>query len=252
MIEGLYAAASGMIANEERMAVISNNVANASTPGFRRQSAVQNGFYEVLLSRLRHPTALNQDPGPGGGLRTIETFTDVRGGPVTATGNPLNLALTGPGYLAVETPQGERFTRNGHFTIDADGELATSEGYKLQSEGGGGVNVSGGAVSISRDGAVSVDGEPVGRLRLVEFQDPHMLSREGHNLYYASDAAMQRSAQGVNTTVEGAALEMSNVQVPYEMAQMTLGLRAYAANQRVINAFDETMGRLINEVGAPT
>ncbi|MBN2308321.1 MAG: flagellar hook-basal body protein [Candidatus Hydrogenedentes bacterium] len=250
MIQGLYAAAAGMIAVEDRLAVIANNVANAPTPGFRGQDTVQEGFYSVLLSQLRHANSLNADPGPGGGLVTTETFTDLRGGPITITGDPLNVALIGPGFLSVDTPQGERFTRSGQFSIDADGQLATAEGYKVLGLGGA-IDVAGGTVEIGRSGLVSVDGQPAGVLRITEFEDPHMLSRQGHTLYSASDQARARSSAATDTEVAPNSLEMSNVQVAAEMAKMTLGLRAYSANQRVINVFDETMSRLINEVGAP-
>jgi flagellar basal-body rod protein FlgG len=104
-------------------------------------------------------------------------------------------------------------------------------------------------VQIGEDGQVTVEGRPVGQIRLVEFDDPHVLSRAGNNLYSAPDEA--RSTEAAGTSIAPASLEMSNVQIPYEMAQMTLGLRAYAANQRVINAIDETMTRLINEVASP-
>ncbi len=251
MVEGLYAAATGMMATEGRMEVIANNVANASTPGFRRQTAVQNGFYEVLLGKMRHPSWLGRDPGPGGGLRLVETFTDVTGGPVATTGNPLDVALSGPGYVAVTTDNGERFSRNGSFKVDADGHLATADGLKVASQGGGPISVGEGRVEIRPDATVTADGQPVGQIRLVEFKDPHMLTREGESLYRASAEALDQSAEAQDTRIESGFLEMSNVQIPYEMVQMTLGLRTYSANQRVINAFDETMSRVINEVGAP-
>ena len=247
MIQGLYAAASGMISLEDRMAVTANNVANASTPGFRTQNAIQRGFDEVLLSQYRRPVWLNSEKAPGGGLRTLETFTDTRSGPVTMTGNALNVALSGPGYIAVSTAGGERYTRNGSFTIDGDGQLSTTDGLKVLGQGGGGIDASGGSVEIDEEGRVSVDGREAGRIRLVEFEDPHGLTREGHNLY----AATTPGAEATETRVAPKSLEMSNVQVPYEMTQMTLALRMYSANQKVINAFDETMTRLINEVGAP-
>jgi flagellar basal-body rod protein FlgF len=250
MIEGLYSAATGMLALEGRQAVIANNIANASTPGFRSQNALQKGFYQMLLDRMASPAIGNREPGPGGGLKIVETYTDTRGGPVVTTGNALDVALVGPGFIGIATPAGDRFTRNGHFVLDGEGELSTVDGYKVQSEGGGAIAVSG-RVEILGDGAVYDDGLPVGRIRLIEFEEPHMLSREGDALYAASEEALEKSATAGDTTVEPGALEMSNVQLPYEMAQMMLGLRMYSANQKVINSVDETLGRLINEVGAP-
>ncbi len=251
MIEGLYAAASGMIAIEGRQSVVANNIANAATPGFRRQNPVQKGFYEVLKNKMRHPFWFNTEEGPGGGLRMVETFTDLNGGAVTTTGDSLNVALSGQGYLVVDTPQGERFTRNGKLAVDSQGVLKTADGLAIQGEGSGNINVGTGKMTIDSEGTVLSDGVTVGKLRLIEFEDPHMLSRVGHNLYSASPEAMRRSAASVDTRVHHNSLEMANVQLPYEMAQLMLGTRAYAANQRVITAIDETASRLIERVGSP-
>ncbi len=251
MIQGLYAAASGMMGVERRHDVIANNIANAATPGFRRQVPVNQGFNEILLHRMRHPFRLNAERAPGGGQKLVETFTDVHSGNVAATEDPLNIALQGPGFVAVDTPQGERFTRNGKLAIDANGLLATADGDHVQAESGGGIDVSGGNISIDEDGNVYSQGLFVAQIRIVEFEDPHMLTRAGANLYEASDEAMRRSAQAADTRVLHKSLELSNVQVPAEMLQMMLGARVYAANQNVINAIDETMGRLINEVAMP-
>jgi flagellar basal-body rod protein FlgG len=251
MISGLYSAATGMMAIEARQAVTSNNIANASTPGFRRQHALQKGFYGVLLDRLSHPLWLDARKGPGGGLEIIETFTDTTGGPITTTGDPLNVALQGPGFVAVDTPRGERFTRNGAFSVGPEGQLVTSEGHVVQSLGGGPISVDGANVLIADDGNVLVDGLPQGQIRLVEFEDSHMLSREGHNLYSASEEALLRSAPAEETRIAPGSLEMSNVNLPHEMVQLTVAMRAYNANQKVINATDETMSRLISDVGSP-
>jgi flagellar basal-body rod protein FlgG len=161
------------------------------------------------------------------------------------------VALDGPGFLVVNTPQGERFTRDGKFSVDVDGQLSTDEGYKVQGVAGATITVGSGAVEINQDGTVFVDGEAVDRLRRVEFQDPHMLTREGHNLWLANEDAMAQSADAADTAVVPATVELSNVKIPYEMTTMMLAARNYAANQRVINAIDETASRLIDQVGMP-
>lgn len=249
MIQGLYAAASGMIATEDRQAVIANNIANAATTGFKRQSAIDEGFREIFLGKFGTKARLNAERGPGGGARLTNVFTDYGTGPIGMTGNPLHVALQGPGFLAVETPAGERFTRNGEFTVNAEGQLTTSDGYTVLSDGGA-IDVAGGEVEFDADGTVLVNNEPAGRLRMVEFDDPSLLERYGQSLFAPVDkAGAPRPAD--NTTVVPGGLEESNVQIPFEMAQMTLGMRMYNANQKVINSVDETVGRLINEVGMP-
>lgn len=251
MIPGLYAAATGMMTVEDRQSVIANNIANASTAGFRSQTAVQKGFYSMFVKEMSRPFRFNVDVAPGGGVKLDETFTDVSSGPVTTTGDPLNVALHGPGFIVVDTPAGERFTRNGKLTVDVDGQLATADGLKIQSVERGAIDAGRGILEISRDGIVKVNGVRTGQIRLVEFEDPHMLMREGNHFYVASEAALGRSAASADTVVIQKSLEMSNVNLPREMINMILGLRAYAANQKMINAIDETWSRLIDQVGMP-
>ncbi|HIJ65597.1 MAG TPA: flagellar hook-basal body protein [Candidatus Hydrogenedentes bacterium] len=251
MIQGLYAAATGMMAVEARQSVIANNIANASTPGFRRQDGLQKGFYMILRDAERSPAALNARTAPGGGVRLLETFTDVSGGAVVNTGDPFHVALDGPGFIVVDTPYGERFTRNGKLSIDIEGHLATLSGHKVQNVGGGYIDVRGGLVEIDQEGVVKVDGLPTGQIRIVEFENPHVLSRQGHDLYAAAEAAAERATPAATTRVAPKSLETSNVQLPVEMIQMIMGLRAYAANQKVINAFEDTISRLIERVGSP-
>lgn len=240
-----------MMAVEDRQAVIANNIANALTPGFKGQIAVQKGFYEVFYGELKSPSRFNMEKTPGGGVTLSETFTDFADGPLRTTGNPLDVALIGPGFIAVETPNGERFTRSGQLAVGSEGQLVTTHGYTVSSDGGGPIDVSGGPVEIDSEGNVRAGGVLAGRVRVVEFEDRHMLARAGYGLYYASEEALDRSGPAESTVVRSGFLEMSNVGLPTQVAQMMLALRAYAANQRVITAIDETANRLIDQVGAP-
>lgn len=251
MIQGLYAAASGMMAVEDRQAVIANNIANALTPGFKSQVAVETGFYEVFFGETRRISSFNSEKTPGGGIKVTETFTRFSDGPVRTTGNALDIALIGPGFIAVETPNGERFTRSGQLSVNTQGQLVTSHGYVVSGAGGGTIEVSGGQVAIDDKGNVRVNGTVAGQIRIVEFEDRHMLNHEGYSLYRASEQALDRSGPASNTVVASESLEMSNVQLPAEVARMMQALRAYAANQKVITAIDETMSRLIDQVGMP-
>ncbi len=251
MIQGLYAAANGMMAVEARQDAIANNIANASTTGFKSVAPVELGFYQTLSQKLRKPFHYEINPAPAGGVKVVETYTKLDAGVVRQSDNPLHLALQGTGYFAVDTARGERYTRAGDFTIDEQGRLCTAEGYAVQSTGGQPLDVRGGKVNVDRDGRVTVDGVESGRLRIVEFENPERLQREGDNLYAASEEVRQKSAEAANTSVEQNYLEMSNVNLPHEMIVMMLGLRAYEANQKAIEAMDSTMGRLIEQVGMP-
>ncbi len=249
MFRGIYAAASGMVANEMRHSVIANNLANASTAGFKRNDGVFEGFYQAYLGRDLHPHLFDVQPGPGGGVRMQQSFTDLQGGPVKTTGDSLNLALSGPGYLAVDTPQGERFTRNGQLALNELGQLVTTEGHPLQGDTGEPITVDGVGFEVDAQGGVHVGGALADQLRVVEFETPRALQREGNSLYAAPEDA--QFAPAVDTRVLHKSLEMSNVQVPNEMVNMLAGLRAYGANQQVISTFDQTTSRVIEQVGMP-
>lgn len=250
MIPGLYTAATGMIAVEQRQDIVANNLANAATPGYKRLQPVQLGFYEVLSPKLIHPFHFNLEAAPAGGVKSVETFSNLAAGPLRITEDPLSLAVTGPGYIVVNTPQGERYTRDGHFAMAPDGTLSTAEGYQVLGATGDPVDVSGGQVTISQDGLVRVNGVEAGQVQVVEFENPTRLEREGANLYRASDEVLAQSTAAANTLLVQGALELSNVQLPVEMTSMMLGMRAYEANQKVIQTIDETTSRLIDQVAA--
>lgn len=250
MIQGIYAAASGMMAIEDQQAVIANNIANAATPGFKRQNVIQEGFYQVLQGELANLATLEFDSAPGGGTRVTGVYSDWSEGTLSMTGDPFNIALVGPGFLTVETERGDRYTRGGRLIVDTDGHLATAEGQKVLAVGGTPLVVNGGRFEVDEDGNVYVDGVGAGKLLIAEFSDPRYLSREGDGLYAITNGEAPDDEADETRVVSGA-LELSNVQMPYEMAQMMAGLRAYGAYQRVLNSSDETLSRLIDQVAMP-
>jgi flagellar basal-body rod protein FlgG len=240
-----------MKALEQRVATIANNLANVNTAGFKRQENIDKGFDFVLFQEMRKPYWLSTQDGPGGGVRLDDTFTDFSNGMLNMTGRDLDVALQGPGYFAVETPEGARYTRNGQFFVDPDGDVSTTEGYKVLATDGQPIRVGNAPVEVSDNGFVLAFGAPVAQLRTLEFEDPRMLERVGDTYYFAPDAAVETAVQSETTRYVPRSLESSNVQVPYEMVQMIAASRAYSANQRVINAFDDTMSRLIDQVATP-
>jgi flagellar basal-body rod protein FlgF len=252
MLMGLYSAAGGMLALEARQEAIANNIANAATPGYKRHQPVQLGFYEIFTGKTGHPARYRIEAAPAGGVKVVETYPDLRDGIMQETGNPLHVALQGPGFLVVDTPHGERYTRGGSFSIDGDGELSDEAGYKIQSVEGAPLQVSGGTVNIAQDGTVTVDGNPAGRIRLVEFEDPAQLMRGGDGLYRASDQLSRQRSEASSTQLTQGRLEMSNVALPVEMVQLMMGARAYEANQRMMSTVDATLGRLIDQVAMPS
>lgn len=252
MLMGLYSAAGGMLSLEARQEAIANNIANAATPGYKRHQPVQLGFYEVFTGKAMQPSHYHNQAAPGGGVKLVECFPDLRDGIMQVTDNPMNIALQGPGFVVLETPTGEHYSRGGNFSINERGELTDDAGFTVQSAEGAPLVVNGGVVNIAEDGAVNVNGEPRGHIRLVEFEDPRRLTRDGDSHYSAGDAVARTRTEAAKTTVSQGKLEMSNVQLPTEMVQLMMGARAYEANQRMMATVEATLGRLIDQVAMPT
>jgi len=249
MIPGIYISAGGMIASEQRQSVYANNVANSSTAGYKALTPVQLGFYPLFRKVGENYHVYVPKSAPGGGVKVVETFPDLSLGPLKQTGNPLNIAIQGPGYFVLQTPSGERFTRAGDLTLDSGGYLSTPQGYQVLGTNGQPIQIQGTEINISTDGNITVDGVPAGQIRCVEFTSPERLKREGENLYSASPEIQRGMKPASRSALRQGYLEWSNTKIPTEMVRLTLGLRAYEANQRVISAIDESIGRLIDQVG---
>ena len=247
MIQGLYTAANGMISVEERQGVIANNIANASTHGFKRQMAVQKGYYGEYMGQVHPP----QSKAPGGGVKMIETFSNFSGGGVTKTGGELDVALMGKGFFTIQMGDEALYTRNGQFSVDPAGMLSTPAGYSVLDEGGAPIDVSGGLIAIDDVGNVRVNGEVRAKLGITQFEDPHGLKRVGDNVFQATEDMVANSTMAANPKIASQSLETSNVQVPTEMINMMMALRAYSANQKAIASIDETVSKMIDHVGSP-
>jgi flagellar basal-body rod protein FlgF len=243
MPDGLTIAYSGAIAQSEALDAAASNLANASTAGFRAQRPV---FAEVLAG----------SGGPGGaegrGVRLSRLELDLSQGPVQETGNALDVALRGPGFLVVSTPAGERYTRTGNLAVSRAGTLVTAAGQIVQGEGGQPIRLGAGAASIGADGSVQQGGATVGRLRLVEFADPKQLLPEGEALLRAPDDGSRDAAPrpAAATDVLGGHLERSNVNVVRGLTDLVRISRAYEAFHRAIQTLRDIDQRAANDVAA--
>jgi flagellar basal-body rod protein FlgF len=248
MIYGLYHSAAGMLVNQYRQEVIANNLANVDTAGFKRDIA---SFSERLIEAQRSLSATRNAvlDGQTGGVWSAPTYTDWEQGPLDLTGNPLDAAIDGPGFFAVQTDDGVRYTRDGEFTIDSRGRLAMVQGgWPVLSEQGGQIVLSedAGRVSLSADGRVMANGQPVAQVQVVGFDDPAALHKIGRNLV-TSDVEPRPIAQQLRT----GAVEKSNVNAMAEMASMIETSRAYQINVQMVSLQDATLERLVNEVARP-
>lgn len=251
MLRGLYQAATGMMAQELRQEVISNNLVNANSNGYKSQSATLRSFPEVLLYRLHEKSAK-----PIGyfnyGVMLDRTYSNWAAGTLEETGANTHLALTEAGadalptFFVVQGSTGEAYTRNGEFQVDADGYLVTAEGYILQGEYDL-VYVGSNDFTVDSSGQVIVDGEVVNWLQIVTFADPALLQRQGNGLFTAPEGVQPLAAN--HYQVRQGWLEKSNVDVTRELVDMMAVMRAYEANQKVIQAVDQTLAKSVNEIG---
>ncbi len=239
MNSGLYTALSGNLAAMRRLDVISNNLANANTAGFKKDRVA----FESLLA-LRAGEA----PEKAGLVQADNIyFTDYSAGPVKQTGNTLDLAIDGDGFFAVNTPQGRAYTRQGNFQRNAAGRLVTNDGYEVVGSGGP-ITINGSRVEVSARGEVMVDGAQVATLEVVDFPKPYALQKAGSALFVPSDP--QAAPQPVLTaSVRQGHLEDSNVSVVQEMVQMIEANRYFEACQRVVKSYDDAAGKAANDIG---
>ncbi|MBC7319934.1 flagellar hook-basal body protein [bacterium] len=241
MFRGIYTGASGMLAELARVNTISNNLANSVTVGYKRSQTVNRSFPEVLLYKLYN----RQNPLPlgftGTGAYIDEVVTLNIPGNYVPSENPLDIAIKN-GYLVVDTPLGERFTKNGQLVINSDGYLSTVDGYTVLGTRGPIRIQQGGSIVFSSAGEVIVDGQVIDTLRVVTPQGGDAIEKIGENL-------VNFTPQPVQPEIEQYALELSNVNVVREMVELISAYRAYEANQKVVQAEDGITDRLISDLG---
>jgi flagellar basal-body rod protein FlgG len=261
MNPALWAAKTGLDAQQTRLAVVSNNLANVNTAGFKKGRAV---FEDLLYQNVRQVGgATSQDTQAasglsiGTGVRVVATEKTFTQGGLNQTGNPLDMAINGRGFFQVLMPDGtQAYTRAGDFQVNSQGQLVTSAGYVVQP----GITIPSGAqsITIGNDGTVSValagSATPtqVGSLQLVDFVNPTGLQPRGENLLVesASSGTAQPGTPGLNGlgTVSQGAVEASNVNVVEEMVNMIETQRAYEMNTKAIQTADQMLQYLSNNV----
>ncbi len=228
-----YVALSRQMVMRRQMEVVAHNLANLTTPGFKAESMV---FVEHLKRTLpQEMLSFVQD---------IATVQDLRPGPVKTTGNALDLSIRGDGYFVVETPEGERYTRAGHFALSADSEIVNSNGYPLLSDAGTPLVIPQDTTEIvvADDGTVSTEEGLLGRIQLVRFQNQQALDRQENGLYGAGE---QFAEPDEISTIQQGTLESSNVVGVVEMTKMIDTVRSYQAAAQMSSEEHERQRRAI-------
>ncbi|NLI89576.1 MAG: flagellar hook-basal body protein [Epulopiscium sp.] len=253
MIRGLYTSGTGMKAQMRRMDVVSNNLANVDTAGYKKDEAVLSSFPDILMTRINDTRNNIKTPTPMGnvnlGTKIDEIYTNFSQGSFIRTDEKFNVALQGDGYFTISTPEGERFTRDGGFVLGPDGRLMTSEGNYVMGQAGiitlgNEFLAEGGEVFIDDNGRIMVGNNHVDTLRIVAFEDNSQLQKIGDNLYQSNANTIPFNGQVVQGFIES-----SNVNPVEAMVDLITVSRAYEANQKIIQVHDALMGKAVNEVG---
>ena len=261
MIRGWYTGASGMNAQQNRLDAIANNLANVDTAGYKRDVVSSKSFPELLLRRtnldgIYHTTEGSADAAPvigklGLGVETNENYIDFSQGSFKITNTKTDTALSGKGFYVIDTPLGERYTRNGDFFIGKEGILKTKDGYPVLGEKGP-IYVDDDKFMVNEDGIIAREdnGEEIDRFKVVRFDNERYLKKMGESLYATNDiAGPAHIAEGNERPrfLQGYT-ETSNVNVVNEMVQMIEVNRAYEANQKTIQSEDSMMSTLWQKV----
>jgi len=278
LIRGLYTGASGMVVEMHRMDTIANNLANVNLTGYKRDTSIQKAFPELLLRRMNDNGVYvfpfgSVDTTPivgklGTGVEQNEVYTVFTQGALKETGNSFDLALEGKGFFSVDTPEGERYTRNGTFLINSDGYLVTKEGGYVLGENGT-VKLKKNNFVVDQDGKIYQNAnftgddhrlvsleenqwenmELVDRLKVVDFKRERYLKKMGNSYWNSTQESGKAEVIPENNRpkVRQGFLEGANVNPVTEMVKMIEVNRSYEANQKLIQSEDTLLGRLIND-----
>jgi len=244
MLNGLYSAGSAMDAAARRHEVISQNLANAQMPGYRRQTVMHNSRESQFSDELRDAVQFEMSGVDSGSLTT-----DFTPGVMEQTGHPLDMAIQGDGFFVVEGPSGPLFTRNGTFQIDSEGRLVTADQLPVQGQSGEisvPPNIPVTSLRVGRDGAIYANATEIGKLQIVSFSDPQKLQTAGSTLYSSPE---EMPPEDINGIVLQNMRERSNVSPIHELVELIAAQRQQEAAQRSMTAINESVGKNINVQG---
>ncbi|MCY6483703.1 flagellar hook-basal body complex protein [Clostridium aestuarii] len=256
MIRGIYTAVSGLITQEARQDVISNNLANANTVGFKSDNLIAKKFDDVLLENydkeINGKNVKNTLGKLSMGSEIDETFTNYGQGVVENTNRDTDFAINGSGFFAVSRENGfnkeNYYTRNGHFHINNAGYLVNDQGDKvlaknIETNNIEPIYVGKGKINCNESGEISIDKSIAYKLYIANFKDNNSLEKVSENLYKGENPLQS------NSKIRQYALEKSNVNVMNEMTNMMMTLRMFESNQKAVQSIDASLEKTVNEVG---
>jgi flagellar basal-body rod protein FlgF len=275
MFRGFYTVASGMLAQQRKTEMLTNNMANANTPGYKADQASMRAFPEMLLERLDSAEAptdrkislpFNQTVGTlNTGVYMQETIPKFLQGDIRETGRKADIALVngsmpadedsgmqGSVFITVEGADGPRYTRNGNLTVNGNGFLTTNSGYYVLDENGGRIQLETDDFKVGETGEILVEDTAVARLGIGFSENPNTMIKQGDGLFATEgNEPLQNAydADGVVFSTKQGYLERSNVDASRTMTDMMTAYRAFEANQKVLQAYDRSMEKAANEIG---
>jgi flagellar basal body rod protein FlgG len=243
----LFQAASALSANSRWQEIISDNLASASLPGFRKQELTMSAVQAGLMPAGSTPQSFV--------LPKASSATNFAPGAMKPTGNSTDAAIEGKAFFQVQLPTGATgYTRDGEFQINSQGQLVTKEGYPVEGQGGAPIQLNphdSSPISIAATGEVSQGASAKGKLALTEFDKPELLTQLNASYFAAQNPAIQ-ATQSVTSKVRQGYLEGSNSSTVMEMSNLMTAMRGFEANQHVIQIQDDRLGKTIEGLGTPT
>jgi flagellar basal-body rod protein FlgF len=240
---GMLEAVRGCLKEEMRMDVISNNLANATSAGFKRDRI---SFQRILSQMPQGAEQTGSDNTSPSNPSLVAIETDFTQGEVRATGNSLDFSISGKGFFKVNTPGGIRYTRKGNFALDLDGYLITQKGERVMGKNGA-INIWGDQIEVDKRGRILVEGSEVDRLDVVDLSEPEKLIKES-GLLFRAPPEIQELSLDPEAMIQQGYLEDSNVNVAEEMVNMIHATRAFESYQKAMQVLDRLDNKATNEV----
>ncbi len=256
MLRGLYTAHTGLINEQNRMDIMTNNLANASTVGFKKEGSTSQSFDDILTVKIKDASVGVQNIERTGinnpGVKIGENYTDYSQGSFRITNNTYDLALSGEGFFVIEytNKAGEtstKYTRAGQFTLNRDGYLVTPEGDYVLDTQNRRIQLNTLLDSeIDSAGTISQNGARVAQIQVADFEDYNYLEKYGETYFQPVEGAQLTNS---DATVNSGYLEMANVQIVSEMVNMISITRAYESNQKIVQTYDSSLEIAVNQLG---
>jgi flagellar basal-body rod protein FlgG len=252
MVRGLYSAYTGMVAQQQKMDIVSNNLANVDTTGFKKDGAIFKSFKDAYTFKINDPeTSMANKIGTlNQGVNLDRIYTDHTQGSLKQTDDPLNIAIDEQGMIVVgkKDKDGnviEHYTRDGSLAISSTGDLITKDGYNVLGNNGP-IKLDNNHITIDRKGNIYSDNKFIDKIKLVNIDNKDTLRKVGNNIYSSTEDTTTKEFTG---KIEQGFLEASNVNSVEEMIEMINVMRAYESNQKIITTYDSILEKSVNSIG---